>query len=211
MKNYYEILEIDRKASTEMIEKAYKILAKRYHPDLKDSREKQIYEEKMKEINEAYSVLSDDYKKTTYDNQLEKTTVKREEYDKLVQENNILRQQLERMVNNQRQNNVQNNSTINNMNRIIKEQIKNATTQAKQEAYNNAYVEDMRNREFQKKYKHDLTYYLKLIGLLIITLMFLFLIYQIPIVKSFFKNLYAENLIFRTIVNIFKNTITTGF
>lgn len=210
MKNYYEILEIDKKASSEMIEKAYKILAKRYHPDLKNNKEKQIYEEKMKEINEAYSVLSDDYKKTTYDNQLKSTTVKREEYDKIVKENIILKQQLERILST-KTNNVQNNNSINNMNRILKDQIKRATTQARQEAYTDAYVDDMKNRGYQIKYKHDFKYYLKLVGLIIITIIFLFLIYQIPIVKDFCNNLYKENLIFRTIVNIFKNTITTGF
>ena len=36
MKNYYEILEVDRKASKEVIEKAYKALAIKYHPDLKE-------------------------------------------------------------------------------------------------------------------------------------------------------------------------------
>ena len=33
MKNYYEILEVNRKASKEIIEKAYRVLAKKYHPD----------------------------------------------------------------------------------------------------------------------------------------------------------------------------------
>ena len=34
MKNYYQILQVDEKASVEIIEKAYKVLVKRYHPDL---------------------------------------------------------------------------------------------------------------------------------------------------------------------------------
>ena len=34
VKNYYEILEVDKKASPEIIEKSYKVLAKKYHPDL---------------------------------------------------------------------------------------------------------------------------------------------------------------------------------
>ena len=43
MKNYYEILEVDRKASPEVIDKAYKTLAKKYHPDLQDENNKNIY------------------------------------------------------------------------------------------------------------------------------------------------------------------------
>lgn len=205
MKNYYEILEVDKNASSEIIEKAYRILAKRYHPDLQDSRKKE-YEEKMKDINEAYSVLSDDYKKTTYDEQLESTTVAKEEYEKILQENMILREQLKNMVS-QSQSNSQNSSTINNMNRVLRQQINRATSQA----YHDAYVQDMKNRGYKIKYKHDLRYYLKLAVLLIITILILFLIYQIPIVKNFFNNLYEENLIFKAIVNIFKNTFTTGF
>ena len=65
MKNYYEILEVDSKASPEVIEKAYKTLVKKYHPELQNGIRENEYEEKMKEINEAYSVLTDDYKKTT--------------------------------------------------------------------------------------------------------------------------------------------------
>ena len=48
MKNYYEILEIDRNASKEIIEKAYKTLAKKYHPDVQEQNQKKIAEEKMK-------------------------------------------------------------------------------------------------------------------------------------------------------------------
>ena len=207
MKNYYEILEVDKKASSEIIEKAYKTLAKRYHPDLKENRKKE-YEEKMKDINEAYSILSDDYKKTTYDEQLESTTVAREEYDRLLQENVILREQLNNIINkSQMQNKTINNSTIENMNRVLRQQINRATSQA----YQDAYVQDMKNRGYKIKYKHDLKYYLKLVAVLLATIFVLFLIYQIPIVKNFFNNLYEENLIFKAIVNIFKNTFTTGF
>lgn len=56
-KDYYEILEVHRKASQEVIEKAYKTLARKYHPDV--NREKEAYyTSKMQELNEAYEVLS---------------------------------------------------------------------------------------------------------------------------------------------------------
>ena len=52
MKNYYEILEVNQKASKEIIEKAYHVLVKKYHPDLYDGLKKQYAEKKIKEINE---------------------------------------------------------------------------------------------------------------------------------------------------------------
>ena len=185
MKNYYEILEVAQNASSEIIEKAYRTLAKRYHPDLQNNRKKQEYEEKMKEINEAYSVLSDDFKRNTYDKQLESSTVPRHEYEKLLKENMMLRKQFENLVS-KNQSNIQNNSTINNMNRVLREQINRATSQAYNDAYQDAYINDMQNRGYEIKYKHDLKYYLKLVAVLVATIFILFLIYQIPLVKKFF-------------------------
>ena len=71
METLYDILEVSRKASPEVIDKAYKILAKRYHPDLKSGEEKLVAEEKMKQINEAYMILSDEQKRKEYDKKLE--------------------------------------------------------------------------------------------------------------------------------------------
>ena len=67
----YDILEVSRKASKEVIEKAYKTLAKKYHPDLQTAENKEIAEKRMKEINEAYNVLSDEQKRKEYDEKLE--------------------------------------------------------------------------------------------------------------------------------------------
>ncbi|MEK6953228.1 MAG: molecular chaperone DnaJ [Nanoarchaeota archaeon] len=63
-KDYYEILNISKNASKDEVKKAYKELAKKYHPDItKDNST----EEKFKEISEAYAVLSDDQKRAQYD------------------------------------------------------------------------------------------------------------------------------------------------
>jgi curved DNA-binding protein len=64
-KDYYKILGVDRKASEEDIRKAYRDLAKKYHPD-RNPGDKQA-EERFKDINEAYQVLSDPQKRGVYD------------------------------------------------------------------------------------------------------------------------------------------------
>lgn len=64
-RDYYEVLGVDRNASADEIKKAYRKMAKKYHPDLNpDNKEA---EEKFKEVNEAYSILSDSEKKARYD------------------------------------------------------------------------------------------------------------------------------------------------
>jgi len=64
-KDYYKILGVDRKANTDDIRKAYRKLAMQYHPD-KNPGDKKA-EDKFKEINEAYQVLSDEKKRARYD------------------------------------------------------------------------------------------------------------------------------------------------
>ncbi|NNM82370.1 MAG: DnaJ domain-containing protein [Burkholderiales bacterium] len=63
-RNYYEILGVRKDASQDEIKKAFRKLARRYHPDV--SREADA-ERRMKEINEAYTVLSDPEKRAAYD------------------------------------------------------------------------------------------------------------------------------------------------
>ena len=67
-KNYYDILGISRDANTDQIKKAYRKLARQYHPDV--SKETDA-EERMQEINVAYDTLSHNDKKTEYDFQLD--------------------------------------------------------------------------------------------------------------------------------------------
>ena len=72
MKKYYEILEVSQNASIEVIEKTYKVLIKKYHPDQYPKEKKKYYENKVKELNEAYKVLSDDFLRMQYDEELNK-------------------------------------------------------------------------------------------------------------------------------------------
>lgn len=64
-RDYYEVLGVSRGASEDEIKKAYKKMARKYHPDLNPGDK--TAEEKFKEVNEAYELLSDADKKARYD------------------------------------------------------------------------------------------------------------------------------------------------
>ena len=63
-RDYYDVLGVSRDADDKEIKKAYRKLARKFHPDVSQETDAQ---EKFKEINEAYEVLSDSQKRAAYD------------------------------------------------------------------------------------------------------------------------------------------------
>jgi len=90
-KTYYEILEVDKKASQEDIKSAYRRLVMLYHPDKNKLLEA---EEMFKGIAEAYSILSDPGKRKQYDRDIEpRNVLRRNKQEKMWQ---IIREQKQR-------------------------------------------------------------------------------------------------------------------
>ena len=63
-RDYYEVLGVDHTASAEELQRAFRTLARRYHPDVNSDP---AAEERFKEVNEAYHVLADPDSRTRYD------------------------------------------------------------------------------------------------------------------------------------------------
>lgn len=190
-KNYYNILEVNKNASPEIIEKAYKTLVKKYHPDLQNNNLKAEYEEKIKLINEAFEVLSNSEKRKNYDLNLKQNEVSIEDYNNLINENLKLKNKI-----NYLENNLNNNKYINNN---YSDNIQQKYNDVINKAYYDAYIQDLKNRGYKIKYKKTFKEYLKSLISLFITIIIFLLIFQIPFIKNYFFN----NELIKIIINCF--------
>lgn len=193
-KNYYDILQVNKNASPEIIEKAYKTLAKMYHPDLQEEDNKKQAEENFKQINEAYEVLSDLEKKKNYDAFLKKEetkqfseTIPNEKYNKNTTNTVSIRElhaklEQERL----RQQRLQQQEQQKKQLQYLQEQAyQKQLQQAREQAYHDAYIQNLKNYGYTIRYKKSLKDYIKGLISIIIVLFSLFLLWHIPFIQNF--------------------------
>lgn len=205
MKDYYKILEVNQAASSDVISKVYKVLAKKYHPDTQtDPAKQKEAEEKFKEISEAYEILSNSEKRKTYDEELLKeqqsNTVDISKYMELAQyckelENkiNLINSQVQQTNYNTQASNQANNTTRNNYEQVKTNITQQAYQDAMKKAYNDAYYNTLRNMGYTIHYKKTFKEYLKGLLALIITFAIVtvigFILYQIPTCRNYINGL----------------------
>lgn len=200
MITYYEILEVSRMASKEVITKAYKVLVRKYHPDLEqDEGKKEEAKEKMVRINEAYETLSDDEKRKKYDD----TIAILEEKERIAKEKERKQSKTQNINNNRNinvnRNTVDVNSNINNIDNrnnlnndtILQEEMQRAEEEIQMHKQNivNQMYEDYYNTLRRMGYKvvtvRPLKERIKAYLIAGIVIVLLILIYNIPFIRGF--------------------------
>lgn len=197
MKNYYEILEVDKNASDEIIKVAYKALVKKYHPDLKEGTAKINAEDKIKQINEAYDILSNPEKKYEYDQNLINEDISKEQYEIILNENMNLKRELNIYKNNIYHNYRQNN-------RYTKENYDttyNTNYNNDNNSQNNTYKEQNSNIN-NNNFKENISERLKTLLAICLTFLIIFLLYNIPFIKDLFSSFLGSHYIFLIIIII---------
>ena len=196
MITYYEILEVSRMASKEVITKAYKVLVRKYHPDLEqDEGKKEEAKEKMVRINEAYETLSDDEKRKKYDDTIaileEKERIEKEKKQQQGKTQNV-----NRNIDNVNSNNnisINNIDNANNLNNDTKlqEEMQRAEEEIQMHKQNivNQMYEDYYNTLRRMGYKvvtvRPLKERIKAYVIAGIVILLLILIYNIPFIRGF--------------------------
>ena len=195
-KDYYKILGLEtNKVSVEEIKIAYREQAKKYHPDLQNNSDCQ---DKMRQINEAYEILSNDFKRREYDEKIKRQSVSIEEYNRIIQENNRLKKDLKRVVNQREMR--QNQGRLEEMSIMQRyyEQIKKATKQPQMR------YERKKTKISLEKIKKIVIYIAILIGIGLVLAI-------VPFTRKFFINLYNNNVIIKLLVDTIVETFSRGF
>lgn len=214
MSNYYEILEVSEKASKEVIEKAYKALAKKYHPDLNPDNKKEA-EQKIKEINEAYEVLIDEHRRSNYDSILHKKRELKKRKEAYSNNTSNSNEKVERNFEDYNKISYSNgyytdnddNFYINTNN--MDEKTKKKLQQKIQERYLEAYDSYLRERGYKLKYRWTFKRILTLILAIFLVIALLTILFFIPPIHNWCLELYEENIVVRLIGNFIKAIINT--
>ena len=223
-KTLYKMLEVIENASPEIIEKAYKTLAKKYHPDLQEEANKSRAEAMMKKINEAYDVLGNEEKRKAYNAELEAKR-EQEEFERQSTQgfqgyNGNMQYQNGNYANYSNSNANNQNANYNYEKGRLKYEKKLQAEELKQrqkmqdnlnKEYQNAYENYLRSLGYKIKHKwtkentRDL---LITIGILIIVFAILWFI---PLTHDWLVNFYESNVILKTIVDIVVAIVTGIF
>lgn len=220
MKNYYELLEVSQTASPEVISKVYKLLAKKYHPDVQTGLPYHEAEEKFKEISEAYEILSDTEKRKQYDAQLEQEKLQNyvplSEYQELKNYCISLEDKIATIVqgansntnysyDNANYNNYYTNSANNNYSNnfdnaanAYTNNFNNVTNNTTNNNYTNSSYDNFARNYARRDFKRTMQNLYKNIIALIITIAVLFilfkLIWSVPALKQLFLSFFPTNI-----------------
>lgn len=209
MNTLYEILEVSENASKEVIEKAYRVLAKKYHPDLQTPENKQMAEAKMKQINEAYDILSDELKRKEYDEKLkaEKEAQNKAKEREFYQEENFSNansniaqsgasEQAERRVKDMQRRRYEQEM------RRHQEQMKKQMEKEMRQQYENAYYNYLRSLGYKIKEKWTWQKTKKLCIILLVIIVIVIGLWFLPVTHNMMVSFYENNKIVKIIVDI---------
>lgn len=218
METLYDVLEVSKKASKEVIEKAYKTLAKKYHPDIQIPENKAKAEEIMKRINEAYGILSDDQKRKEYDAKLEA-----EEQRNIPNNNSTNNYYYNPQANKTQYSNTTYNKATNSYSQTVynndlendnwreiysklskKEQkkIKKKIEKQANEEYRKMYEDYLRNLGYRVKHKWTFKEFLSIVLAIIIIVIILLMLWWIPPTHEWMVNMYENNIVIKVIADI---------
>lgn len=207
MKTYYDILEVSRHASLEVIKRAHNVLVKKYHPDLQNPEDVKAMEEKMIEINEAYETLID--------------PVKKAKYDKFLEQQELLNQNKNAQSSNEQSKYNKQNAEkleIELANKKLEEEVEKRVNEAQknidlqrekiQEQMNEDYIRYLRNMGYNVKtttktpVKEKIKKILINVSIFLIFFIIFTVIYRVPAIREKINALEEKNLGFKMISRI---------
>lgn len=215
----YEMLQVSENASQEIIEKAYKVLAKKYHPDLQQEKDKKSAEDMMKKINEAYDVLGNSEKRAEYDKELqakrEQERIEENSYNTNVNYNN--NRDYCSNANTTYEKNSNNydyeKERLKYEKKLQQEELKKRKKMQEDlnKEYENAYYSYLRSLGYKIKHKWTKKNFLDLIIVIGIMIGIFVILWFIPPTHDWMVNFYEENVVLRKIIDIIVTVITGIF